>query len=331
MGVITISREFGSGGETVSRLVAEKTGFLLVNKSMILKELTSYGLEKSELNIIDENLPNITRDFAGTALISDRYISALHEYLYDLAIRESLVILGRGAQILFHDFPPALHVKIISPLQQRTSRIARLYKLQRTVALKLIAEQDESRKKYILQLFNKNWLNPDLYNLIINTGVISLENAADIVVKAFQIHAEPKETSLEDDDQLPPEENLMLFTEKKPSFMHPSEEEFANMLDFYNIKWDYEPKTFPLQWDSEGNVTSAFSPDFYLPEQQLYIELTTQKQKLVWKKNKKIRRLKELYPNIKIKILYNKDYQSLLQKFGLDEDEDNSNGNGNDF
>lgn len=319
MGVITISREFGSGGETISRLIAEKTGFLLVNKEMILKGLTSYGLEESELTV-DENLTNTLNDPIGP--IPGKYISALHEYLYDLAIRESLVILGRGGQILFHDFPPALHIKIISPLKKRVSHIKHLYKLQETAALKLIEEQDGNRNKYILQLFNKNWLNPDLYNLIINTGEISLEDAADIVVKAFQIHGEPKETSLEDGEQLLPEESLMLFPEKKPSFMHPSEEEFANMLDFYNIKWDYEPKTFPLQWDSEGNITSAFSPDFYLPEQQLYIELTTQRQKLVWKKNKKVRRLKELYPDIKIKILYNKDYQSLLQKFGLDEDDD---------
>ncbi len=319
MGVITISREFGSGGETISRLIAEKTGFLLVNKEMILKGLTSYGLEESELNV-DENLTNTTNGLTST--IPRQYISALHEYLYDLAIRESLVILGRGGQILFHDFPPALHVKIISPLQKRASRVARLYKLQKTATLKLITEQDENRKKYILQLFNKDWLNPDLYNLIINTGEISLEDAADIVVKAFQIHSESKETGLEDGEQLLPEEKHILFPEKKASFMHPSEEEFANMLDFYDIKWEYEPKTFPLQWDSEGNITSAFSPDFYLPEQQLYIELTTQRQKLVWKKNKKVRRLKELYPDIKIKVLYNKDYQSLLQKFGLDEDDD---------
>ncbi len=319
MGVITISREFGSGGETISRLIAEKTGFLLVNKEMILKGLTSYGLEESELNV-DEILSNTTDSLTNT--IPGQYISALHEYLYDLAIRESLVILGRGGQILFHDFPPALHVKIISPLQKRTSRISHLYKLQETAALKLIAEQDENRKKYILQLFNKDWLNPNLYNLIINTEKISLEDATDIVIKAFQAHGEPKETSQEENKQPLLEETLVLFPEKKPSFMHPSEEEFANMLDFYSIKWDYEPKTFPLQWDSEGNITSAFSPDFYLPEQQLYIELTTQRQKLVWKKNKKVRRLKELYPDIKIKILYNKDYQSLLQKFGLDEDDD---------
>lgn len=98
-------------------------------------------------------------------------------------------------------------------------------------------------------------------------------------------------------------------------FSHPSEEEFARILDFYQIKWEYEPRTFPIEWDEEGNVTESFTPDFYLPEQDLYIELTTLKQSLVTKKNRKVRRLKELYPDINIKIFYGKDYMKLLEKF----------------
>jgi hypothetical protein len=103
-----------------------------------------------------------------------------------------------------------------------------------------------------------------------------------------------------------------------PRFMHPSEAEFAHVLDFYNIPWEYEPHTFSLQWDDEGKVTEAFTPDFYLPDFNLYVELTTQRQKLVWKKNKKIRLLKELYPEVNVKIIYGRDYRSLLKKFGID-------------
>lgn len=100
-------------------------------------------------------------------------------------------------------------------------------------------------------------------------------------------------------------------------FAHPSERECAKILDFYQIKWEYEPKTFPLEWDRKGNAILSFTPDFYLPELDLYIELTTLNQKLVTKKNKKVRRLRQLYPNIKIKILYQKDFRKLLQKYGL--------------
>jgi hypothetical protein len=99
------------------------------------------------------------------------------------------------------------------------------------------------------------------------------------------------------------------------SFAHESEEEFARILDFYNITWQYEPRTFAVEWDDEGNVAGSFTPDFYLPDQDLYIELTTAKQPLVTKKNRKVRRLRELYPEVNIKVLYGSDYRKLIEKF----------------
>jgi hypothetical protein len=100
-------------------------------------------------------------------------------------------------------------------------------------------------------------------------------------------------------------------------FAHPSERVAAEILDFYRIDWQYEPTTFPIEWDAHGNVIASFSPDFYLPEFDLYIELTTMSQKLVTKKNRKVRRLKELYPDVNIKIFYQKDFRRLLQRFGI--------------
>ncbi|MDP2726692.1 MAG: hypothetical protein Q8P59_04040, partial [Dehalococcoidia bacterium] len=98
-------------------------------------------------------------------------------------------------------------------------------------------------------------------------------------------------------------------------FAHPSEEEFARILDFYRIDWRYEPRSFPLVWDGNTAV-EMFTPDFYLPDLDLYIELTTMKQSLVTSKNRKVRKLKELYPEINIKLLYKKDYHRLLAKYG---------------
>ena len=103
----------------------------------------------------------------------------------------------------------------------------------------------------------------------------------------------------------------------RPVFAHPSEEEFARILDFYRLEWQYEPHSFPLRYAEDGRVIERFTPDFYLPELDLYIELTTLKQSLVTKKNRKLRRLRELHPNIKIKLLYNRDYRKLLFKYGL--------------
>jgi hypothetical protein len=87
-------------------------------------------------------------------------------------------------------------------------------------------------------------------------------------------------------------------------------------LEFYKIRWQYEPRTFPIQWDAQGRVLESFTPDFYLPDQDLYIELTTQKQRLVTKKNRKIRLLRQLYPEVNLKIFYGRDFERLLQKYG---------------
>ena len=101
-------------------------------------------------------------------------------------------------------------------------------------------------------------------------------------------------------------------------FAHNSERQFAKLLDFYNIAWEYEPRTFTLEWDGEGRPAQAFTPDFYLPAYDLYIEITTLNQKLVTKKNRKARRLREQYPDVAIRVLYQRDYLHLLVKYGLE-------------
>ena len=102
----------------------------------------------------------------------------------------------------------------------------------------------------------------------------------------------------------------------RPAFAHASEAELARILDFYQVRWTYEPDTFPIGWSMTGEVVESFSPDFYLPDLDLYVELTTLKQKLVRKKNRKLRRLRELYPDVRIKLFYARDFRALLLKFG---------------
>jgi len=102
-------------------------------------------------------------------------------------------------------------------------------------------------------------------------------------------------------------------------FAHASERQFARLLDFYQIGWEYEPTSFDIGWDREGKVIQRFTPDFYLPEYDLYIEITTLNQKLVTKKNRKVRRLRERYPEVACKVFYQRDYLSLVTKYGLDD------------
>ena len=100
------------------------------------------------------------------------------------------------------------------------------------------------------------------------------------------------------------------------AFAHPSEIEFARILDFYGVRWEYEPRSFPLRWE-DTRMTEMFTPDFYLQDLDLYVELTTLKQSLVTEKNRKLRHLREMYPEINVKLLYRKDYHRLLAKYGF--------------
>ncbi len=102
-----------------------------------------------------------------------------------------------------------------------------------------------------------------------------------------------------------------------PRFVNEVELECAKMLDYYGVPWEYEPRTFVLEQDEDGRVTSAFTPDFYLPEQDLYVEVTVMRQSLVTRKNRKLRELKRLYPEVKVKLFYRRDIERLAQRLRL--------------
>jgi hypothetical protein len=99
-------------------------------------------------------------------------------------------------------------------------------------------------------------------------------------------------------------------------FAHASEAEMSRILDFYAVRWEYEPHTFPILWNLDGDVVESFSPDFYLPDLELHLEMTTLRQKLVRKKNRKLRRLRELYPDLNVKLFYARDFRALMLKYG---------------
>jgi hypothetical protein len=103
-----------------------------------------------------------------------------------------------------------------------------------------------------------------------------------------------------------------------PKFANRSELECAKVFDYYGVPWDYEPRTFVLEEDRAGRVVEAFTPDFYLPEQDLYLEVTVMKQSLVTRKNRKLRKLRERHPEVKVKLFYKRDVERLAQRYRLE-------------
>ncbi len=103
-----------------------------------------------------------------------------------------------------------------------------------------------------------------------------------------------------------------------PRFANGAELECAKILDYYGVPWEYEPRTFVLERDEQGRVIEAFTPDFYLPEQGLFLEITVMKQSLVTRKNRKLRKLRQLHPDIRVKLFYKRDIERLAQRYHLD-------------
>src|SRR3954467_946887 len=106
--------------------------------------------------------------------------------------------------------------------------------------------------------------------------------------------------------------------DQPPRFVNPAELECAKVLDYYGVPWEYEPRTFVLEQDAAGRVLEAFTPDFYLPEQDLYLEITVMKQALVTRKNRKLRKLRERYPDVNVKLFYRRDIERLARRYRLD-------------
>lgn len=109
-------------------------------------------------------------------------------------------------------------------------------------------------------------------------------------------------------------EEVMDEAPERPRLAHPSEEEFARLLDFYRIRWEYEPRTFVLLEDEAGQVKVGFSPDFYLPDFDLYVELTTKKPHLMNRKLRQVEALRQQYPGVQIELLDRADFEILARK-----------------
>jgi len=323
MAIITISRLTGSGGREIATATAQALNFQLVDR---------HAMDA----VIDQKFPVRTEQLSRIKKDPRVYQEMVRSAIAEVAASNNVVILGSGGQFLFARIAASLRVQIVAPLPYRIARVMRLANVDREAAEKIIEDRDREKERFLTTLYGKDWRDPSHYDLVLNIDQFSNEMAVEIIVKAAQakgIEVTPVE--------LPPQLREEILTtkldvaqmadleheeEKLPEFAHPSEREFARVMDFYRIRWQYEPKTFPIEWDEQHNITKAFTPDFYLPDLDLYIELTTMKQSLVTKKNRKVRLLKELYPGVNIKILYERDYKNLIWKYGLNGDSENGNG-----
>lgn len=316
MAFITVTGELGCRDADLARVSAQRLGCELVTVADLTRAI---ALEPGDAVPIPEQA---WRPLAVS-------------YLLNLGIQGHVVVHGIGAELLTLDFPAVLRFHVTAPASVRIRNLAHGFGLDRDAAKaylrKAAADEAEMRKRR----FGQKRSHPTDFDLIFNERNLSLDQMADLLETAVRarglLDSAPLSGKTAGEIQFrarlklasvgiaPPQQLGMEGKGFRRPFGHPSEEVFANLLDFYGIAWDYEPRSFPLQWDKDGKVAEAFTPDFYLPEFDLYVELTTMKQAHVTKKNRKIRLLRAIYPHVNIQVFYQKDVQDLVMKYGLPE------------
>ncbi len=309
MAVITISRQSGSMGREIAEQLSTKLNIPLITRKQFLSQTLSDTLSPNELYMLEQS----PKSYLNISNEGITYKDLIEKKLSDEASKGPCVILGMGAQIMFSDSPDAINIRVIASHETRLKRFGTKYGQKGSSAEKLIKQTDRRHKKFISLLYGADSADPLLYDMVLNTDTMTVEQCVELI--AYNINLKESMNFFSFFDQDNKEGNTT--HSKNPVFKHPAEEEFANILNMYGIAWEYEPKTFPVKWDAEGNVTMAISPDFYLTKFDTYIEITTMEQKYVTTKNKKVRLMRELYPGVNVNIVYKKDFYSLLERFGF--------------
>ncbi len=310
MAVVTVSGQAGCRTREVARLAAQRLAFTHLSAEKL------DALLGEEFGPVIEHSSRAWKDMAASILLR-------------LATKEHLVVGVDGAEEVFRGYPALLRVRVVAPAARRTGNVMLDDGLTRAEARQALAARDREAGRLRKARFGRATALAEGFDLVLNTASLDAAHMAELIALAVAQMglAEHGFLSPAAEAQLQFQIRLRLAKHgihpkgraalTKPQFSHPSEEIFANLLDFYRIPWEYEPRSFPIAWDEHGNAIESFTPDFFLPESNLYVELTTMKQSLVTRKNRKIRLLKEIYPHVNIQVFYQKDIMDLVMKYGL--------------
>ena len=216
MAIITLSREMGSLGKDIVRTLEKELNLNYLDKESLELMLTDYGITEAEVEKYDEKKPSFWTSFFPER---NRYLHFLKTAVYSYAGKGPCVIVGRGGQVLFQNIPGVLRVRVIAPPEQRLDRIKQMFSCSDRQAKQIIDHSDHDRSGFHKIFFNIPWDRPDLYDLVINTSVLSVAAAAALIKNAFhEMRKVPVEEELKFKDLCLVQEVItrILYTEKLP-------------------------------------------------------------------------------------------------------------------
>lgn len=314
MGLIVVAGEPGSRAEEVAQLTRSS----LAARGFMVESVTRSRLH----GLLDD-------EFNGEPIPAAAWADLATSIFARLATEHHLLVAIPGCEFLFQGFPGVLKAQVRAPEPRRVGAIMLERRLERPAAKECLKQLDAEIKAKRKARFGRTTVPAELFDLSLNAELLSTEQAAALITEAAFAKGLPDagllsfaaEAHIQFDARMrlsqhgirPPQDVDL----KKRVFANRSEEIFANLLDFYRIPWEYEPRSFAIAWDRHNQPIEHFTPDFYLPEFDLFIELTTMKQSLVTKKNRKVKLLRQIYPHVNIQVFYQRDFQNLIFKHGL--------------
>ena len=214
MRAVTLSREYGSGGGEIGARLAQRLGWQLIDHEVVVQVAHALGVSEEEAEAHDERTESLTSRllrnmnlFEPAALVAtplptatdpDVYREALRRVVEEAAAARHVVIVGRGAQFILANSRDVLHVRVVAPLDLRIAYVMRREALDQAAALARIQLKDRDRTRYLQAEYHQPSDNPHLYDLVVNTGILALENIVDLIYQALEYKAKRLQTPTEE-------------------------------------------------------------------------------------------------------------------------------------
>lgn len=177
---ITISEMLGSNGEKIARQVAHEMGYPFYGEEELYTFADQMGVLEDIKRIGEKPPAFFQRFFSEKPKI---YLNRLQSVIYEVAKQGNAVFFGRGSQLLLRAFDCAYHILIVGSIEKRVRRLMEEKGIDREIAERLILRSDQEKKGFVQYAFQEDWLNPHLYDLILNTDKLSIESATKMIIE----------------------------------------------------------------------------------------------------------------------------------------------------